>query len=62
MEYFLFYCIQFYVVCSVGVANVPTVLLSLGLLQLVAGFTVSLILQHIRRYNIIGMYLTLYNL
>lgn len=46
---------QFYVVCSVGVSNVPTVLLSLGLLQLVAGFTVSLILQHIRRYHIIGI-------
>ncbi|XP_025412897.1 UNC93-like protein isoform X2 [Sipha flava] len=44
---------KFYVVCSVGVSNVPTVLLSLGLLQLVAGFTVSLILQHIRRYHII---------
>ncbi|XP_060853844.1 UNC93-like protein isoform X2 [Rhopalosiphum padi] len=46
---------KFYVVCSVGVSNVPTVLLSLGLLQLVAGFTVSLILQHIRRYHIIAL-------
>ncbi|XP_050548915.1 protein unc-93 homolog A [Daktulosphaira vitifoliae] len=44
---------KFYVVCSVGVSNVPTVILSLGLLQLIAGFTVSLILQHIRRYHII---------
>ncbi|VVC39726.1 Hypothetical protein CINCED_3A002795 [Cinara cedri] len=44
---------KFYVVCSVGVSNVPTVLLSLGVLQLVAGFTVSLILQHFKRYHII---------
>ncbi|XP_050428070.1 protein unc-93 homolog A [Adelges cooleyi] len=44
---------KFYVVCSAGVSNIPTVILSLGLLQLIAGFTVSLILQHIRRYHII---------
>ncbi|XP_075217840.1 protein unc-93 homolog A [Lycorma delicatula] len=44
-----------YVVCALGVANIPMVFLSLGILQSVAGFTLSMLLQHIRRYIVIVM-------
>ncbi|XP_024082911.1 UNC93-like protein isoform X2 [Cimex lectularius] len=44
-----------YVACSLGVSNISLVFLSLGVLQSVAAFTLSLLLQHVRRHVIIGV-------
>lgn len=44
-----------YVACSLGVTYISLVFLSLGLLQSVAAFTLSLLVQHIRRHIIIAV-------
>ncbi|KAL1114841.1 hypothetical protein AAG570_007665 [Ranatra chinensis] len=44
-----------YVACAIGVTNISMVFLSLGLLQSIAAFTLSLLLQHIRRHIIIAV-------
>ena len=46
--------LQWYVVCSLGLPNVCLVFMSMGLLQSVAACTLSMLLQHIRRYIVIG--------
>lgn len=45
---------KWYVVCSVGVPNITLVFLSMGLLQSVAAFTLSLLLQNVPRYLVIA--------
>ncbi|KAK3919006.1 UNC93-like protein [Frankliniella fusca] len=46
---------KWYVVCSLGLHNVCLVFMSMGLMQSVAAFTLSMLLQHIRRYVVIGV-------
>ncbi|XP_052132841.1 UNC93-like protein [Frankliniella occidentalis] len=46
---------KWYVVCSLGLHNVCLVFMSMGLMQSVAAFTLSMLLQHIRRYIVIGV-------
>nr|CAD7265707.1 unnamed protein product [Timema shepardi] len=46
---------KFYVVCALGVSNISFVFLSLGLLQSIAAFTLSMLLQHIRRFLVIAV-------
>nr|CAD7201998.1 unnamed protein product [Timema douglasi] len=46
---------RFYVVCALGVSNISFVFLSLGLLQSIAAFTLSMLLQHIRRFLVIAV-------
>ncbi|KAF6216669.1 hypothetical protein GE061_001015 [Apolygus lucorum] len=44
-----------YVACALGVKNISLVFLSLGVLQSIAAFTLSMLLQHIRRHLIIAV-------
>ncbi|BES90089.1 Hypothetical protein NTJ_02896 [Nesidiocoris tenuis] len=44
-----------YVACALGVKSISLVFLSLGVLQSIAAFTLSMILQHIRRHIIIAV-------
>ncbi|KAL0266512.1 UNVERIFIED_CONTAM: hypothetical protein PYX00_009026 [Menopon gallinae] len=45
---------KWYVVCSLGVPNVSLVFLSMGLLQSIAAFTLSLLMQNVPRYLVIA--------
>lgn len=38
-----------------GIQNAPLIFISLGMLQSIAGITLSLLIHHIRRYFIIGI-------
>lgn len=51
---FVIFLLQWYVVCSLGVPNISLVFLSMGLLQSIAAFTLSLLLQNVPRYLVIG--------
>ncbi|XP_022196896.2 protein unc-93 homolog A [Nilaparvata lugens] len=44
-----------YVLCSLSMDNVGMVFFSLAILQAIAGFTLSMLLQHVKRYMVIGM-------
>jgi hypothetical protein len=46
--------LQSYVVCALGLPNVNLVFLSLGALQSLAAFTLSMVLRHIHRCVVIG--------
>jgi hypothetical protein len=46
--------LQSYVVCTLGLPNVSLVFLSLGALQSLAAFTLSMMLRHIQRCIVIG--------
>lgn len=46
--------LQSYVVCALGLPNVSLVFLSLGALQSLAAFTLSMMLRHVQRYVVIG--------
>lgn len=48
------FSLQFYVMCSLGVTNINLVFLSMGLLQSLAAFTLSMLLRTIQRYIVIG--------
>ncbi|KAK6640650.1 hypothetical protein RUM44_012347 [Polyplax serrata] len=45
---------KWYVACSLGIPNISLVFLSMGLLQSVAAFTLSLLLQNVPRYLVIA--------
>ncbi|PSN37175.1 hypothetical protein C0J52_20662 [Blattella germanica] len=49
-----------YVVCTLGVPNVSLVFLSMGSLQSLAAFTLSMMLRHIRRCIVIALLVTVF--
>jgi len=49
---------QYYVLCALGLPNVSLVFLSLGALQSVAAFTLSMMLRHVQRFVVIGKHCT----
>ncbi|KAK6636518.1 hypothetical protein RUM43_010180 [Polyplax serrata] len=51
---------KWYVACSLGIPNISLVFLSMGLLQSVAAFTLSLLLQNVPRYLVIDLLLHIY--
>ncbi|CAH1393860.1 unnamed protein product [Nezara viridula] len=44
-----------YVACALGITDISLVFLSLGVLQSIAAFTLSLLIQHIRRHIVIAV-------
>jgi hypothetical protein len=52
---------QSYVVCALGISHVSLALISMGILQAIAGCTLSLLLQHVPRSLVTGNISTNYS-